>query len=156
MLVNSIMGGACLLLEREICSDEERVVFGTEEAEDVRDADLSSDWMTFFFEETRLGPSTKMGLATSTAQSLLVDDARLAQELALTGSLLGGRAEHRETTGRDFSRSTAGIEGTSVVGRGDPTIARKIDVDLVLILVQHDDSGSEKEEEPSLHVGEKG
>ncbi|RWW15073.1 hypothetical protein GW17_00021095 [Ensete ventricosum] len=39
--------------------------------------------------------------------------------------------------------------------REDPTTAEKIDIDLVLVLVQHNDSRSENEEEPSLRVGEK-
>ncbi|RRT58494.1 hypothetical protein B296_00022864 [Ensete ventricosum] len=40
--------------------------------------------------------------------------------------------------------------------REDPTTAEKIDIDLVLVLVQHNDSRSGNEEEPSLRVGEKG
>ncbi|RZS18354.1 hypothetical protein BHM03_00050605 [Ensete ventricosum] len=51
--------------------------FKVEEAEDVCNVDLSSDKMTSFPEETQLGSSTEMGLVTSVAQSLLVDDARL-------------------------------------------------------------------------------
>ncbi|RZS07887.1 hypothetical protein BHM03_00038801 [Ensete ventricosum] len=39
--------------------------------------------------------------------------------------------------------------------REDPTTAGKIDVDLVLVLVQHDGSRYGKEEESSLLVGEK-
>ncbi|RZS21929.1 hypothetical protein BHM03_00054643 [Ensete ventricosum] len=48
-------------------------------------------------------------------------------------------------------RSTDGWERLK-----DPTTVGKIDVDLVLVLVQHDGSRSGKEEEPSLHVGENG
>ncbi|RWW70681.1 hypothetical protein BHE74_00021633 [Ensete ventricosum] len=36
--------------------------------------------------------------------------------------------------------------------REDPTTAEKIDIDLVLVLVQHNDSRSGNEEEPSLRV----
>ncbi|RWV96026.1 hypothetical protein GW17_00041299 [Ensete ventricosum] len=47
-------------------------------------------------------------------------------------------------------------EGTSLARRGDPATVGKINIDLVLVLVQHNGSRSGKEEEPSLHVGEKG
>ncbi|RZS00277.1 hypothetical protein BHM03_00029938 [Ensete ventricosum] len=36
-VVDSIMNGLCLLLEREICTDEERIAFRVEEAKGVRE-----------------------------------------------------------------------------------------------------------------------
>ncbi|RRT35802.1 hypothetical protein B296_00033920 [Ensete ventricosum] len=49
-----------------------------------------------------------------------------------------------------------GMTGRSNDYREDPTTTGKIGIDLVLILIQHDNNRSGKVEEPSLCVGEKG
>ncbi|RWW36196.1 hypothetical protein BHE74_00058801, partial [Ensete ventricosum] len=100
------MSGACLLLEREIRTDEERVASGVEEAEDVYDADLSSDKMTSFPEETQLGSSTEMGLVASAAQSLLVDDT--SEGTLVAGSLLYGRKRRSDNYGEDWHQFGVG------------------------------------------------
>ncbi|RRT32747.1 hypothetical protein B296_00043289 [Ensete ventricosum] len=154
------MSDACLLLGREICTDEERVSFKAEEAEDVHDTNLSSDRMTFFPEETWSGSSTEMGLVAFVEQSLLVNEVRLPAREGVgvcAGWLSGGRdSKAPRDDGQRLLSIAASSEGTSLARRGDTATVGKIDIDLVLVLVQHNGSGSGKEEDPSLHVGEKG
>ncbi|RWW44496.1 hypothetical protein BHE74_00049737 [Ensete ventricosum] len=73
------------------------------------------------------------------------------------GWLSGGReSKAPRDDGQRLLLIATSSEGTSLARRGDPATVGKINIDLVLVLVQHNGSRSGKEEEPSLHVGEKG